>query len=184
MPLSLQMQSTTTMKDLVFNAKLDFLQQALSAGTRFLQVDQQPSIMRWLLAVRLLRHVRSLNQQIKAIALPEKIENTPQYMQVMFAMDQLEEVLDFLKTLPTDQVMPAALRRAIASVKVNTDEKYQFASLLIKPFDWPEDRPRFFQSKGQRAIWKSRNKNYTYLSLQPDRPEMEDLRRALASLED
>lgn len=181
MPLSLQLQSTTTMKDLVFNAKLDFLQQALSAGTRFLQVDQLPSIMRWLLAVRLLRHVRSLNQQIKAIALPEKIENTPQYMQVMFAMDQLEEVLDFLKTLPTDQVMPAALRRAIASVKVNTDEKYQFASLLIKPFDWPEDRPLYFQRNDQRTIWKRRNKAYPYLDQIPLHPNVAG---ALSSLPD
>lgn len=172
------------MKDVVFNAKLDFLQQALSAGTRLLQVDQQPSMMRWLVAMRLLRHVRSLNKQIKAIALPEKIETTPQYMQVMFAMDQLEEVLDFLKTLPTDQVMPAALRRAVASVKANTDKRYEVAVLLIKPFDTPEDRPLFFQRKGQRAIWKSRNKNYVYLNMQPDRPEMAELRSALASLED
>lgn len=172
------------MKDAVFNAKLTFLQQALSAGTRLLQVDQQPSMMRWLVAMRLLRHIRSLNKQTKAIALPEKIETTPEYMQVMFAMDQLEEVLDFLKTLPTDQVMPGALRRAIASVKANTDKRYQVAVLLIKPFDWPEDRPLFFQRKGQRAIWKSRNKNYVYLNMQPDRPEMAELRSALASLED
>lgn len=184
MPLSLQLQSTTTMKDVVFNAKLDFLQQALSAGTRFLQVDQQPSIMRWLLAVRLSRHVRSLNQQIKAIGLPEKIENTPQYMQVMFAMDQLEEVLDFLKTLPTDQVIPAALRRAIASVKVNTDEKYQFASLLIKPFDPNSETDYFFEKQDQREIWKRRNKNYIPLNLQPNDPQMEDLRKALANLPD
>lgn len=181
MLLSLSEQLTIVMKDVVFNAKLDFLQQALSAGTRFLQVDQQPSIMRWLVAGRLLRHVRSLNKQIKAIALPEKIENTPQYMQVMFAMDQLEEVLDFLKTLPTDQIMPGALRRAIASIKVNTDEKYQFASLLIQPFEWPADEPLYFQRDDQRTIWKRRNKAYPYLDQMPLHPNVAG---ALSSLPD
>lgn len=172
------------MKDVVFNAKLDFLQQALSAGTRLLQVDQQPSMMRLLVAIRLLRHVRSLNKQIKAIALPEKIETTPQYMQVMFAMDQLEEVLDFLKTLPMDQVMPAALRRAVASVKANTDKRYEVAVLLIKPFDATPETNYFFEVKDQREVWKKRNKNYIPLNLQPQEPQMEDLRKALATLPD
>ncbi|HOY17407.1 MAG TPA: hypothetical protein PLC89_08945 [Haliscomenobacter sp.] len=174
----------TAMKDVVFNAKMTFLQQALSAGTRLLQVDQQPSMMRWLVAMRLLRHLRSLNKQIKAIALPEKIETTPQYMQVMFAMDQLEEVLDFLKTLPTDQVMPGALRRAIASVRTNTDKRYQVAELLIKPFDSTPETNYFFEVQDQREVWKRRNKNYTYLNLQPHRPEQEGLRQALATLKD
>lgn len=169
------------MKDVVFNAKLTFLQQALSAGTRLLQVDQQPSMMRWLVAMRLLRHLRSLNKQIKAIALPEKIETTPQYMQVMFAMDQLEEVLDFLKTLPTDQVMPGALRRAIASVRANTDKRYEVAELLIKPFEWPEDKPLYFQRDDQRTIWKRRNKAYPYLDQMPLHPNVAG---ALSSLPD
>jgi hypothetical protein len=169
------------MKDVVFNAKLTFLQQALSAGTRLLQVDQQPSMMRWLVAMRLLRHLRSLNKQIKAIALPEKIENTPQYIQVMFAMDQLEEVLDFLKTLPRDQLMPGVLRRAIASVQANTDKRYEVAGLLIKPFDWPEDEPLYFQRDGQRAIWKRRNKAYPYLSQMPLHPNVAG---ALSSIPD
>jgi hypothetical protein len=169
------------MKDAIFNAKLTFLQQALSAGTRLLQVDQQPSMMRWLVAMRLLRHLRSLNKQIKAIALPEKIETTPQYMQVMFAMDQLEEVLDFLKTLPTDQVMPGALRRAIASVRANTDKRYEVAELLIKPFEWPEDKPLYFQRDDQRTIWKRRNKAYPYLDQMPLHPNVAG---ALSSLPD
>lgn len=172
------------MKDVVFNAKLTFLQQALSAGTRLLQVDQQPSMMRWLVAMRLLRHLRSLNKQIKAIALPEKIETTPQYMQVMFAMDQLEEVLDFLKTLPTDQVMPGALRRAIASVRANTDKRYQVAELLIKPFDATPETNYFFEVQDQREVWKRRNKNYIPLNLQANDPQMEDLKKALATLPD
>lgn len=169
------------MKDVLFTAKLTFLQQALSAGTHLLQVDQQPSMMRWLVAMRLLRHLRSLNKQIKAIALPEKIENTPQYIQVMFAMDQLEEVLDFLKTLPADQVMPGALRRAIASVRANTDKRYQVAELLIKPFEWPEDKPLYFQRDDQRTIWKRRNKAYPYLDQMPLHPNVAG---ALSSLPD
>jgi len=161
-----------------------FLQQALSTGTRFLQVDQQPSMMRWLVAMRLLRHVRSINKQIKAIALPGKIETTPQYMQVMFAMDQLEEVLDFLKTLPSDQVMPAGLRRAVVSVGANAYKKYELATLLIKPFDPTPQTNYFFEKQDQRDIWKRRNKNYIPLKLQPNDPQMEDLRKSLASLPD
>jgi len=172
------------MKDVVFNTKMTFLQQALSAGTRLLQVDQQPSMMRWLVAMRLLRHVRSLNKQIKAIALPEKIETTPQYMQVMFAMDQLEEVLDFPKTLPTDQVMPGTLRRAVASVRANTEKRYEVAVLLIKPFDATLETNYFFEVQDQREVWKRRNKNYIPLNLQPQEAQMEDLRKALAALPD
>jgi hypothetical protein len=170
------------MKDVVFNTKMAFLQQALSTGTRFLQVDQQPSMMRWLVAMRLLRHVRSLNKQIKAIALPGKIETTPQYMQVMYAMDQLEEVLDFLKTLPSDQVMPGDLRRAVVSVGANAYKKYELATLLIQPFDPTPQTNYFFEKQDQRDIWKRRNKNYVYLNLQEDNPTMAGLEAALDAL--
>lgn len=173
------------MKDLLLSTphQLFFPQKALQASVNFLQSTQPPFWLRYLVSIEMLRHVRQVKKDLQMIksSLPAQIDNTRQYMLVMAAIDFLDSAFGLLGTsaFKDDVVLPGFLLRAIADTKADATDVYQQAQLLIKPFDPTPETNYFFQKQDQRDIWKRRNKNYTYLNLQADDPNMADLEAAL-----
>lgn len=176
------------MKDFLLSTPNQFFfpQKELQASVNFLQSTQPPFWLRYLVSLEMLRHVRQVKKDLRMIeaSLPSRIDNTKQYMLVMMAMDFLDSAFDLLgaSAFKDDVVLPGFLLRAIANTKADANGVYQQADALIKRFDPTPGTNYFFEKQDQRDIWKRRNKNYTYLNLQADDPNMAGLEAALDAL--
>ena len=175
------------MKDVTLKVPSQLIQygNALNALAKLLSFEQPVSVFHWIFALRMNRMIHAVRKKIAGFKVPTAINNTQDYMVVMMHWEIFELAFGMYVTcLEYEGAFP---RFVVKNLEKGLDEAqtrfYQMED-LIEPYDPKPGSDYFFQSVDQREIWQRRNKNYTYLNLQPDLPQMEDLQKALATLPD
>jgi hypothetical protein len=142
------------------------------ATLAFIQASSEPSLLLWLASIQLVLDSRKMCKLLRSSPRLAAINNSSQYASTMHLIDALEANLDSLNKILGQKMAYSFLRRTLVAQKKEVETFLAYQYTLIQPFEWPADKPLYFQRDGQRAIWKRRNKAYPYLDQLPLHPNV------------